>query len=118
MSKTLRDLWEESLPGTKFRIKGWPENDFFTPYYQDKNGFICGLKQDGQHDVYIGSSPAFEIYQEPKPKVERWLWVITSAQRGIPELCDFFYTEEQAKELFGDRIICKATSFGPIKWEE
>lgn len=105
---TLPEILRALADGKKVRCPSWGEWRFV--YIDLTNGDM--LDEDGldfsDWDVLVGCS---ELYVEPEPKPEKvteqkWLWVYISPA-GDYALGFTFRTEEEAKEMYGDRLICK-----------
>ena len=104
---TLHSLAKNALPGTKFRSMAWPKNEWFQPVFCDPHGLYFGLLQSGHGTCYPAFGSSWELWQEPKPKIKRWLWS-TLASRQIS---DVFYTDEEVPGPFFKKLEWSVTEF-------
>ena len=72
---------------------------------------------DGEYEIsFAFACSGFSKYTEPKKKVTRWKWAVIHLV-GVPEEFDFFYTEEEAKDIFSPEEF-KKLEYTATEFEE
>jgi hypothetical protein len=101
---TLSELMAgKKLGETKVRQERWTDDEYFIPYYMDKDGNWFGLDDEGDHFEELGFVDEWQLYTGPKQKVVRWLWVCKCADDSWFQH-EVFLTEQEArleKEVLG-----------------
>ena len=82
------------------------EGQVFTPYFRDREGAWCGLTPSHDFLGEAGDMVSWRVYQPPKPKEKIYQWCVRG-DRASPKVYypAIGYTEKEALERFGDRII-------------
>ena len=92
MSLNHKEIFEALLAGKKIRQKQWqPKNYIFL-----KNDIFID-ESENEVALYLDDAFSYEILEEPKPKVTRWLWAIRTT--GIWFQHSRFLNEKEAEEL-------------------
>ncbi len=74
---TIDELMEGKKPGEIKICRSIDRTKYFIPFFRDSIKQWNGLGPAGEFkcEMAKASSLNWELYQEPKPKVKRWLWV-------------------------------------------
>ena len=68
---TLKELIEKYGWQVKFKVKDFPDDDWFKPYFKDRSGDFWGLDSEGNSTHWLKSDRhKWELYTEPKKKVK------------------------------------------------
>lgn len=114
---TLRELIDKHGMGQGQRYKTDDQHllplkkgNWFEPKLISPNGdWIVGFERTGrpQHVNLAVNSQDWSLYEEPKKKVTRWLWAITKEGVIGTDITGALFTEEEAKEVWGNHEIQK-----------
>jgi len=96
--KTLNDWLKEYGPD-KVTLIGY-YGIVFIPFFTDVDGNTHGQMKDGSYNMYQGSECGWSKYEEPKPKIKRWLWACSNGS-----MTSGFYTEKEIGTYVADYTI-------------
>ena len=92
----MKEIFEALLAGKKIGCKEWLEKEYI---YLDDEGHL--RDEDGYLVYDIAFNTDMFIYEEPKKKVELFLWAFPGGQDFYATLNTNFMTEEEAKLAMG-----------------
>ncbi len=99
--RTIEELVEEYGPGVKIWYYSWKPSEFFHPYY-NVAGVWYGIGDNSKNESWVCVGvPRWFLWEEPKPKVKRYLWAIRQSRDSAPFQSEvFFADEEEVKGLY------------------
>ncbi len=99
---TIDELMEGKRPG-EIRITRATNirTEYVRPFYKDNSWQWHGLDEHNVNaDLYFDKDD-WRLYEEPKPKVRRWLWAIKHISYGwTQDLNNRFMTDNEAWDRF------------------
>ena len=107
---TLSEALKALSEGKKIRGVGWDKNEYLAirdTYVVNEKGNISDLTVEN----------IWELYEEPKPKVKRALYVHKDARFTKPFVTSTFMTCDEAREDFKDMEWYKKLDFSEIEVE-
>ena len=96
----MKEILEALLAGKKIGSEGWDEDEYI---YLDDEGHL--REENGYLVNDITFNADMFIYEEPKKKVELFLWAAPGGQGFCTTLKNNFMTEEEAKLVIGKDAI-------------
>jgi len=98
---TAKEMFAALLDGKKIKSEDWSDNEYC---FIDDHGDLVDECGD-QFSIYDLDCNNMVIYEEPKKKVELFLWANQATIDSYYKLDVNFMTEETAKLLFGDKVV-------------
>lgn len=85
----LSELWKqhkEAVNEGPMMVRGesWPKKEYYEFYFIDSDGWLHGVDDEHEHvTVNSNHNSDWQLYTEPKKRVERWLWVYVSQGKHV-----------------------------------
>lgn len=98
----MKEIMEALLEGKKVCDEEWHEDEYIC--FNDKGIMVSECDQEIKIDG-VAYSDKMYIYEEPKEKVELFLWALAGDKDCYYSICINFMTEEEAKRLYGGDVI-------------
>lgn len=90
-----KEIMEALLSGKKIRAKEWCKSEYV---YLKGNNII---DENGEvFSVDFGVSYNYEIYEEPKKQVEKFLWNVRFNHSKVWQLSAYYLTEKEMEEYY------------------
>ena len=104
----MKEILEALLAGKKIGSEHWGEDEYV---YLDDEGYLRNEKECLIYDINFilvndfDSNNSMFVYEEPKKKLELFLWAFPGGQDFYATLNTNFMTEEEAKLAMGKEAI-------------
>lgn len=120
---TIDELMQGKQPGEiKITHAEWKDlpSCFFKPFFKDKYQIWFGLGEDDEGEDAYSNRDDWYLWQEPRKKIKRWLWVSKSGHDNLWSLiCGLrFFSEEELKSEYNRWRLLKKLEWSETEFEE
>ena len=98
----MKEIMEALLDGKKICDEAWCEDEYIC--FNDKGIMVDECDQEMSIEGVVYSDNMY-IYEEPKEKVELFIWALADNKDCYYSICTNFMTEEEAKLVHGGDVI-------------
>ncbi len=99
---TYKEIMQALLNGEKITSASWGDGQYI--YFGDNGSLFAGDGCELEFDD-VEFFDNMYIYEEPKEKVELFIWALANNKDCYYSICTNFMTEEEAKFNYGENII-------------